>query len=101
MDGAYIGPNEVYSMYFCDLYLFALHPCRLWDEDDVLEEQVTPELLDADLAPLALTLAAWGSPGGTGLPWLDNPDPDRMKTADELLMDLGAISQTGAVTREG
>ena len=74
---------------------------RLWDEDDVLEEQVTPELLDADLAPLALNLAAWGSPGGTGLPWLDTPDPDRMKTADELLMDLGAITQTGAVTREG
>ena len=28
-------------------------------------------------------------------------DTDRMKTVEKLLMDLGAITQTGAVTREG
>eukprot|EP00877_Chromochloris_zofingiensis_P012032 jgi/Chrzof1/7082/Cz02g10060.t1 len=74
---------------------------RLWDADDDLEESTPPEILDADLAPLALQLAAWGSPDGASLAFLDPPDPDRLATARDLLLDLGAVDRHDKVTDEG
>ena len=76
---------------------------RLWDAGDDLEESTPPEIWDADLAPLALELAAWGCPGGEGLPWLDAPDPERLEAARALLADLGAVEagRSGAVTPAG
>ncbi|GBF89428.1 ATP-dependent helicase [Raphidocelis subcapitata] len=74
---------------------------RLWDASDALEPSTTPEICDADLAPLALSLAAWGAPDGSGLPWLDPPDPDRLEVARALISDLGAVDDRGAVTAAG
>lgn len=76
---------------------------RLWDPSDDLEESTPPEIADADLAPLALELAAWGDPAGASLPWLDAPDPDGMESARKLLRDLGAVEAggSGAATAGG
>ncbi|KIY98238.1 ATP-dependent helicase HrpB [Monoraphidium neglectum] len=74
---------------------------RLWDPSDDLDESTAPEIADADLAPLALELAAWGDPAGDSLPWLEAPDPGRMEVARQLLRDLGAVDEKGAVTEGG
>src|SRR5262245_31901586 len=48
---------------------------RLWSEATQrgLRPHGTPEILDADLAPLALELAAWGARDVSALPWLTPP----------------------------
>ncbi len=60
---------------------------RLWDERDdaALPAVSEPEICTADLAPLALDLALWGSPDGGGLPWLDPPPQDQLEAGLELL----------------
>ncbi len=61
---------------------------RLWPQSRRLEPARTPELAQADLAGLALELAAWGS---AELPWLDPPPPGPLAQARELLQRLGAL----------
>ena len=48
---------------------------RLWSEDEQqgLAAQATPEILQADLAPLALALLSWGVDDPAELRWLDAP----------------------------
>ena len=60
-----------------------------------------PEILDADLAPLALELAAWGAGDAASLPWLTPPPAATLAAARALLADLGAIDESGAITRHG
>lgn len=74
---------------------------RLWSADDCLTPTSQPEIQAADLAPVALELALWGSAGGVGLRWLDAPDVDRMKDATALLEYLGAVDEQQRVTAEG
>lgn len=81
---------------------------RLWDSGEELEPATAAEMSDADLAPLALTLAAWGEPfeelgEGGGLRWLDPPDEERLESALELLRELGAVERSGggAITARG
>src|SRR5258707_2109129 len=78
---------------------------RLWSEESQrgLLPFTPPEILDADLAPLALELAAWGVSDVASLPWLTPPPAASLATARELLLDLGAIEpgQTGAITPHG
>jgi ATP-dependent helicase HrpB len=59
-----------------------------------------PEILDADLAPLALELAAWGATDAT-LPWLTPPPAASLATARALLRDLGAVDTDGSITPHG
>ncbi len=75
---------------------------RLWTEEAQrgLLPFTPPEILDADLAPLALELAAWGADAGT-LPWLTPPPAAALATARELLLDLGAIDSNGTITPHG
>ena len=75
---------------------------RLWTEEAQrgLIPFTPPEILDADLAPLALELAAWGTDGAT-LPWLTPPPPASLATARTLLRDLGAIDAGGTITAHG
>lgn len=70
---------------------------RLWSSDERLEKLRRPEILDADLAPLALDLSAWGS---DGLPWLTPPSRETYLRALGLLESLGAVSD-GKLTPEG
>ena len=75
---------------------------RLWTEHEQrgLLPFTPPEILDADLAPIALELAAWGT-DGAGLPWLTPPPAAALATSRALLADLGAIDSGGAITPHG
>jgi ATP-dependent helicase HrpB len=76
---------------------------RLWPEEMQrgLLPFTPPEILDTDLAPLALELAAWGVADATTLPWLTPPPPALLATARALLADLGAIDAANAITPHG
>jgi ATP-dependent helicase HrpB len=76
---------------------------RLWTEEAQrgLLPFTPPEILDADLAPLALELAAWGVNDAATLPWLTPPPASSLATARALLLDLGAIDAAGAITPHG
>ena len=71
------------------------HCYRLWSEeqDKRLVAHATPELLQADLAPLALQLLAWGVEHPTELAWLDPPPQASFQQG------LGVLESCGAVYR--
>lgn len=75
---------------------------RLWTkgEDRGLVPHRRPEILEADLAPLALELAAWGAEPHE-LAWLDPPPEAAYAQADELLRELDALEGEGAITDHG
>ncbi len=75
---------------------------RLWTEEGQrgLLPFTPPEILDADLAPMALELALWGADAAT-LPWLTPPPAAALATARGLLADLGALDAGGAITAHG
>lgn len=75
---------------------------RLWteNEDRGLVPRRSPEVLDADLAPLAIELARWGAESDE-LSWLDPPPPAAMAQARELLQELEALDGRGALTPHG
>ncbi|GAA0580606.1 ATP-dependent helicase HrpB [Caenispirillum bisanense] len=60
-----------------------------------------PEILDADLAPLALDLAQWGAADPAALPWLDAPPPAHYAQARDLLRRLDALDADGRITPHG
>ena len=76
---------------------------RLWTryEQDTLVPHNTPEILEADLAPLALDLAAWGTSHPDELAWLDPPAAAAYAQARELLLELGALDLHGTITEHG
>lgn len=76
---------------------------RLWSEeaDRQLEARTPPEMLEADLAPLALELAAWGAATPEELAWLDAPPPAPYARAVQLLRELAALELDGRVTAHG
>jgi ATP-dependent RNA helicase HrpB len=65
---------------------------RLWPEHEQhhLVAHTTPEILEADLAPVALELLAAGVGDPAQLRWLDQPPPAAYAQAVELLTELGA-----------
>lgn len=75
--------------------------CRLWRETEVLAEQATPEILAADLAPLALELAQWGVRDPAQLRWLDAPPAAAYAQARDLLRELEALDAAGRITAHG
>lgn len=64
-------------------------------------EHVTPQITTADLTETALTLAAWGSPRGEGLPLLTPPPSPAIGAAEATLHGLGLVDAEGRVTDEG
>jgi len=66
---------------------------RLWAEHDQhqLLADAPPEILEADLAPLALELAVAGVADPQRLRWLDTPPSAAYAQARELLAELGAL----------
>jgi ATP-dependent helicase HrpB len=60
-----------------------------------------PEILEADLAPLALELARWGVADARSLAWLDPPPPGALAQARGLLADLEALDDRGRITPTG
>ncbi len=76
---------------------------RLWSlqEHAALPARSSPEILEADLAPLALDLAAVGVPDPSELRWLDPPPAAAFAQARSLLVQLGALDASGRLTRHG
>ncbi|HUP88720.1 MAG TPA: ATP-dependent helicase C-terminal domain-containing protein, partial [Longimicrobiales bacterium] len=60
-----------------------------------------PEILEADLLPMALDLAAWGIGDPNELSWLDAPPGAAFAQAREVLFELGAIDHAGTITEHG
>ncbi|MFN8670362.1 MAG: ATP-dependent helicase HrpB [Gemmatimonadaceae bacterium] len=76
---------------------------RLWamEEHAGLVPYTAPEIAEADLAPLALELAAAGVHDVGELAWLDAPPAAAMTMARELLQWLGALDEAGRITAHG
>ena len=83
---------------------------RLWPEHEQhhLLVHSTPEILEADLAPVALELAAAGATDPAALRWLDVPPAAAYSQARELLRELGALEldepagpERGRITAHG
>lgn len=76
---------------------------RLWSESEhaAMPARTAPEILEADLAPLALELACAGIVDAAQLRWLDAPPAGALAQGRALLVDLGALDATGRVTAHG
>jgi ATP-dependent helicase HrpB len=76
---------------------------RLWSAgvDRSLAEYTPPEILEADLANVALELAVWGHTDPGVLRWLDAPPKAMWSTATDLLSQLGMTDASGQVTAMG
>ena len=76
---------------------------RLWtrDQETGRPEHRPAEILQADLAPLALDLALWGVRDPGVLAWLDPPPAPAWSQAVALLRDLDALDAAGAITLLG
>jgi len=74
---------------------------RLWEARERLAEFDPPEMAQADLSGLFLTLAVWGDPQGESCPWPNPPDPQRRDEALQLLHELEAIDKSGVPTPKG
>ena len=76
---------------------------RLWSErtQAALSAAQPPEILEADLAPLTLELAGWGTPDPATLHWLDAPPERRVESARVLLRQLDALTEHAQVTPAG
>ena len=76
---------------------------RLWGEGEEaqLAPRALPEILEADLAPVVLELAAGGVGDPAELAWLDPPPAASVAQARELLLELGALDAAGRVTPHG
>ena len=64
-------------------------------------EHVTPQITTADLTGTALTLAAWGSPRGEGMPLLTPPPSPAIADAEATLHGLGLVDVDGRITADG
>ncbi|WP_289140679.1 ATP-dependent helicase HrpB [uncultured Brevibacillus sp.] len=76
---------------------------RMWteSEDRMLIAHQPPEIKEADLAPLALELSAWGVADAAELSWLDSPPKAAMAQASDLLIQLGAMDESNRITQHG
>ncbi|MBB6094499.1 ATP-dependent helicase HrpB [Povalibacter uvarum] len=76
---------------------------RLWPEPEqgMLAAQTPAEILEADLAPLALELANWGISDPQQLRWLDVPPAASFAQARDLLKDLDAVDADGRINSHG
>jgi len=75
---------------------------RLWGEsaERALAAYAPPEILNADLAPLALDLAVWGT-DSADLSWLDAPPAATLASARDLLQRLGGLDAKLRATPHG
>lgn len=76
---------------------------RCWAEHEqaTLPAYPEPEIRTAELARLALELACWSTPDGTGLAWWDPPGEGALAAGRALLATLGATAADGTVTARG
>lgn len=75
---------------------------RMWSKvtDGRLQEHRTPEILEVDLASLALDLASWGITDPNSLTWLTPPPRGAWLSAINTLHELEAL-ENGRITEHG
>ncbi len=76
---------------------------RLWDKagEGAFRQFSQPEILNADLAPLALDLANWGIRDPDALNWLTPPPKAALDQGRDLLRQLRAIDHQDRITAHG
>ena len=76
---------------------------RAWSEGAhrSLAPFTPPEIVEADLIPLALELASWGTRDPSVLRWLDPPPAAMLASARDVLEKLGALDSDGRITPHG
>ncbi|NBB74464.1 MAG: ATP-dependent helicase HrpB [Bacteroidetes bacterium] len=76
---------------------------RLWTRhtQQHLKPHTAPEIAEADLAPLALDLAQWGTDDPSTLTWLTPPPEAAFDQARDLLHRLDALDADGQITEHG
>ncbi|MGY0503057.1 ATP-dependent RNA helicase [Nocardia sp. FBN12] len=79
------------------------HAWRCWPEYEhqTLPAYPEPEIRTAELTRLALELACWGTPDGTGLAWWDAPPAGGLAAARTVLRALGALDEADRITPRG
>ena len=86
--GGRLGPGVCYR-------LFSRHT------QSAMTPHTPPEILDTDLSPLVLELAAWGVDDPGTLAWLDPPPAAALAVARRLLTDMGALNAQGRIAPMG
>ncbi|WP_444677602.1 helicase-related protein [Halomonas sp. E19] len=74
---------------------------RLWAEEQPLPAHGEPEMLQADLAPLAFELARWGIVDPAGLAWITPPPVGALAAGRRLLQRLGLMDEGFLLTELG
>lgn len=76
---------------------------RLWlaGQNAALEAFTPPEILATDLSGFLLDLASWGVGDPRDLSFLDYPPAPAIAEARNLLVSLGALDSSGAITADG
>jgi ATP-dependent helicase HrpB len=76
---------------------------RAWSEGAhrSLAPFTPPEIVEADLIPLALDLANWGARDAGSVRWLDPPPAAMLASARDVLQRLGAMDADGRITAHG
>ncbi|GAA4644156.1 ATP-dependent helicase HrpB [Pontixanthobacter gangjinensis] len=76
---------------------------RLWEQGGHAGRRKfdPPEMETSDLAPLALSLARWGTHDPASLTWLDAPPAASLGSARRRLEQLGALGSDGQITSLG
>jgi ATP-dependent helicase HrpB len=74
---------------------------RLWSQSERRNKDNEPEILHADLTPLALELAQWGISDSQDLLWLTSPPQLVLQHAQALLKSMGALNKNLSITAKG
>jgi ATP-dependent helicase HrpA len=76
---------------------------RLYEEQDFLArpKYTTPELLRSSLAGVILRMKSLRLPEIENFPFLDAPEPKRIRDGQQLLVELGALDDNGRLTGIG
>lgn len=76
---------------------------RVYSEPEFarMRTESLPEIASADLLDAALMLAAWGAPGGKGLPLLTPPPQEAIQRAEQILTSLELLDENGRITAQG
>jgi len=74
---------------------------RWWRSTEPRRSFSSPEILEADLAPLLLETALWGAASPLELTWLTPPPTGALRQAAELLEKLDLLDRQGSITASG
>lgn len=74
---------------------------RLWSKNDVLSQNVQPEILRTDITSLVLECALWGANSLEKLNWLTSPTFAAWNEAVNLLKNLNCLSENCKITEIG